>query len=157
MKERDVKRFHLKYRISKSGCWEWIGRLNKHGYGVFVIGHAKAFLAHRVIFEHLFGELKSGICVLHSCDNRKCVNPAHLYSGTQQDNIMDMIKKGRAVYPNPKKGESNPMAKLSQKQIIEIRNSYFPRKVTLKSLSEKFKVSQTAIWKIVKNKGWIDE
>lgn len=78
-----------------SGCWLWIGALNRHGYGVYwVPAKKKTELAHRASFEGLSGPL-DGLNICHKCDTPACVNPLHLSLGTQADNIADMVSKGR--------------------------------------------------------------
>jgi hypothetical protein len=71
-------------------CWEWSASRFNAGYGQ--CGHK---LAHRVSYEYFIGQIPSGICVLHKCDNPPCVNPKHLFLGTRKDNTHDMINKGR--------------------------------------------------------------
>ena len=75
-------------------CWEWIGSTHTGGYGTFKY-YKKSILAHRMVMIFL-GQDPTGMCVCHSCDNVKCVNPAHLFLGTSKDNTQDMIKKGRS-------------------------------------------------------------
>ena len=79
-------------------CWEWQGYRNKKNYGVTRIGgrNSKAFLAHRLSWTIHFGEIPHGMHVCHKCDNPPCVNPNHLFIGTNQDNIMDRVAKGRS-------------------------------------------------------------
>lgn len=77
------------------GCWEWMGPRMNSGYGSMTIDH-KTYTAHRVMFKTAFPNLSiSGWNVNHSCDNPACVNPKHLYRGTQKDNIQDQLKRGR--------------------------------------------------------------
>lgn len=84
-------------KVSKTGeCWEWIGRKNKAGYGIFTIGHLDKILAHRYSWT-LKNNVIPKLHVLHRCDNPCCVNPEHLFLGTQADNNADMRSKGRAV------------------------------------------------------------
>ena len=75
-------------------CWEWDGCLCPLGYGKVSLD-AKMWSAHRLFYTKFKGEIPKGMKILHSCDNRKCVNPAHLSIGTQQDNLEDMRRKGR--------------------------------------------------------------
>lgn len=83
-----------------SGCWLWLGALNNRGYGVFArsaYGHAgQVTYAHRFSLARQLGELPEGACALHTCDNRACVNPDHLYPGSKKDNTADMLRRGRA-------------------------------------------------------------
>lgn len=86
-----------------TGCWEWQGAKNNIGYG-FIRDGDKMRTTHRVAYEIYRGPIPEGMCVLHKCDNRKCVNPEHLWLGTRQDNADDMINKGRHT-----KGFHEPM------------------------------------------------
>jgi hypothetical protein len=89
------ERFNRSYDINKEiGCWEWNRALNVKGYGHMRMDH-KNILAHRLAYELYKGEITNSLCVCHSCDNPKCVNPAHLWLGTKKDNNKDMLQKGR--------------------------------------------------------------
>lgn len=79
---------------SNTGCIEWIGVTNGTGYGKLEI-NKKTYSAHIISFELFKGNRESGLQVLHTCDNRKCINPDHLFLGTQSDNMFDMHSKGR--------------------------------------------------------------
>lgn len=97
-----IKDRFFKYVKKSESCWNWIGETNRR-YGQFhmktPLGKWGAFRAHRISWIIHFGEIPEGLNVLHKCDNPPCVNPNHLSIGTQNDNIHDMIKKGRAKFP----------------------------------------------------------
>jgi hypothetical protein len=81
------------------GCRAWSGQVGGSGYGVIGVGHSRKLSAHKVAFEQANGPVPVGLCVLHRCDNRLCVNPAHLFLGTKADNSRDMVAKGRNRSP----------------------------------------------------------
>lgn len=85
-------------RETASGCWEWTGAKTGKGYGAIGAGGTKGkmLVAHRVSWEIHRCPIPDGLVLCHRCDNRGCVNPEHLFVGTQRDNILDMFAKGRA-------------------------------------------------------------
>lgn len=113
---RDV--FHSSYVVQASGCWEWVKKKFRNGYGCFCY-RGRYLLAHRVAYEAYYGEEPPDMIVMHSCDNPGCVNPQHLSLGTHADNARDKVSKGRC---NPARGDRHPRYKLSDDDIKEIIN-----------------------------------
>ena len=145
-------------------CWEWNERTDSSGYGVIRISR-RLYLAHRLSWILKYGELSDSACVLHRCDNRKCVNPDHLFLRTRKDNVLDMVSKGRNIPPfgerngrhtHPEttaRGEKSGMSKLSDAQVLEIRSRYAYHGrggEDAKTLSKIFGVAISTICRIVK-------
>jgi len=88
-------RFWARVALADSGCWEWQGAASGFGYGDFRVSTRVGYRAHQYAWEWFNGPITPGMFVMHSCDNPKCVNPAHLKLGTPKDNNQDMWSKGR--------------------------------------------------------------
>lgn len=102
------------------GCWEWAGSTKGNGYGQFRVA-GKTKFAHRISYELAHGPVTAGLVVRHKCDNRICVRPDHLETGTQRDNLLDMRSRGRERHFTPS-GERNHAAKLSDGVVSIIRD-----------------------------------
>ena len=147
MNEMVLARFWAKVRRSLDGeCWEWTASRTLGGYGQMVIAN-KHFLAHRMSWVIAFGEIPSGMCVLHKCDNPRCVNPRHLFLGTVIDNALDRDRKGRG---RPRK--SGKFArKFTDEQIAAIREDK-AKGVTTIQLMAKYQISRQYVQRIVSKK-----
>lgn len=142
--------FHEKYSVNeKTGCWEWQASFMSTGYGQFNARNGRIVTAHRFSYELHNGKIGDGLFVCHYCDNRACVNPKHLWLGTCAENLQDMRRKGRQVIPD-RRGCANSQAKLKEQDVLFIRNS----KESLRTLSDKFGVSRSAISGIRRGKIW---
>ncbi len=104
------ERFESKYQKVSSRCWEWTACLNNDGYGEFWDTNC-LIRAHRFSYELYVDTIPTGICVLHKCRNRKCVNPEHLYLGTRADNLCDAVADGASFGPS----------KLTEEDVVSIR------------------------------------
>ena len=145
------ERFFPHIKKTKS-CHLWTGYIEPGGYGRVRVGK-KPVGAHRISWEiHNKKSVPKGLCVLHKCDVRHCVNPEHLFLGTHQDNVIDMIQKGRQVL-NPTFGENHCSAKLKEKDVKEIRKLLATGQTVL-SISKKYNVSHIPILKIKNNITW---
>lgn len=128
-------------------CWIWTGAKNRWGYGKFRVGSTlddtrRTMGAHVFSYELVYGEVKYAHCVLHHCDNQACVNPSHLWAGTNKDNTADMLRKGRG-------GRSTLTAELADEIRRLSENGYDARQ-----LAERFHVSATHIRRIIRGDNW---
>jgi HNH endonuclease len=135
--------------IKTEGCWTWIASRDKNGYGIFrgMIGQTEFTRAHRYSYALHTGDLLIGMQALHSCDNPSCVNPAHLSSGTNADNMRDKANKGRA---RPRVGELNGHAILNPKQIKSILAD--PRPYV--EIAAQYDVKPSTIGSVKQRKSW---
>jgi len=137
-----------------TGCWNWLLSVDIGGYGQ--INHRGLNrAAHRTIWENTHGPILHGLCVCHKCDNRRCINPAHLFLGTQKQNLHDAKQKGRTS-PPPRNvhlvGERCPWVKLTDNQVCEIRRLLKLGKESQRAIAKTFGVSQTHISEISTSK-----
>ena len=155
MERKYIERFWSKIsRGTDNACWIWMGRRNANGYGKFDIGEVTRY-AHRISYELAYGEIPRDLMICHHCDNPPCVNPTHLFCGTNSDNMKDAFRKGRGhIYSLWRKGEQHPRAKLTQELVGRIRREYEWWKVTQKELAKRYGISQSQIRRIIHWKQW---
>lgn len=127
-----------------SDCWEFSNRVRGNGYLRMTVRN-KSVYAHRFLWETFNGPIPPGFDICHKCDNRKCVNPEHLFLGTRADNMQDAMVKGRV-----QRGSDRYNAKLTEGDVANIRSS----NLTPILLAQSYKVSITTIRLILKRKTW---
>lgn len=145
------ERFWEKVSIAgPNDCWLWSASAYLNGYGQFWTG-SNLTPAHRYAYFLVHGPIPPKMVVLHSCDNPRCCNPAHLSLGTQQDNVDDMLRKGRN---NQAKGEKQRNAKFTTEKIRQIREMYATGNYSQSELARQFNVSKPNIRSIVLRLTW---
>lgn len=146
-----VDRFWAKVtRADGDECWEWQGATNQHGYGIFYpVLRNRKMLAHRYSLTLATGR-EPPDCVLHRCDNPRCVRPDHLFLGSRSDNAADKVSKGRQ---SGAQGEANSKARLCAEQVLEIRRQAAAGK-SRSQLARDFKVSLRNMRQIVDGQTW---
>ena len=136
-----------------SGCWLWNGGVTSKGYGLISIGGRKNghILAHRYAYLMANGEIPAGYVVCHACDVPACVNPRHLFAGTQIENMRDCLRKGRFNHGSRGRGgDLSSCAKLTADAVRAIRSS----SESLAVLGRRYGVDKTAISAVRRRKTW---
>jgi hypothetical protein len=166
MNKEQIKRFWEKVNIkSENECWEWTASCRSNGYGAFRTKE-KTHGSHRLSYELTHGNITDNtLKVCHTCDNRKCVNPNHLFLGTQKDNMQDCKAKGRLVVDKGvkfQKGNIPPNRQFDVILVTEIYNIISLRrnnkeKLDLKSLSIEYNIPYTTIRDISSNRSYVNK
>lgn len=148
-----------KIRVSESGCYEYQGAITSAGYGSIRRDH-RSWQAHRYVWTLVNGQIPYGLHVCHKCDNKKCLNPEHLFLGTHLDNMRDKRAKGREnmsglrpgeFRPLPIYGEKSHLAKISNAMVMEIRTSVLQHRTPQKAVAERVGISRAQVSRIVNN------
>lgn len=144
------KRFWDKVNIRKlDDCWEWQGG-KRNNYGRFWF-RDKDWMAHRASYTIIFGEIPEGMHVCHHCDNPPCVNPNHLFVGTNSDNLLDASRKFDNL---ARRGEAHGNSKLTSTEVEEIRELFGTGLYMKTELGKMFGVYDTLIGRIIRGEAW---
>lgn len=159
-----IERFWAKVRKTDT-CWLWTASTRSKGYGAFCYRRHGKYVqgrAHIFSYELHKEEVPAGLFVLHACDNPACVNPDHLFLGTNQDNVNDMVRKGRHVAGGThcgvngawKRGERHHASKLTPETVREIRQLHAGGGWSYSKLAARYGVGISAIQKIISRALW---
>lgn len=166
LSDNDIDRFWQKVAVSaQDACWDWSASCFRDGYGQFKAS-GKNLKAHRVAFylHHGIDPLQNLVC--HSCDNRRCCNPAHMFLGTPRDNAHDAIRKNRFVAasgdqhgsrtkPESRaRGERIASSVLTATEVRLIRDLYAGGEMTQSEIAARFRVTREAISRIITGRNW---
>jgi len=136
--------------ISNTNCWLWKKSLRSTGYAQ-IVGYGRARAGHRLSYKLFNGDFDEQLFVCHSCDNRRCVNPDHLFLGTAKDNYFDMVAKSRQ---NIAHGEKAGRTKLTKENVYEARKLYESGLHGCTVLAKKYGVTSRTIWCAIKGVTW---
>jgi hypothetical protein len=143
----NIRNFWAKVQKTDS-CWFWTGCVDKCGYGQITIQY-KMYKAHRVSWEMHCSDIPKGLLVCHHCDNPGCVNPEHLFLGTQKTNADDMVAKNRSLT-----GSKNHQSVLTEEDVLEIKALLATKEYSYPQIAAKFNVTVPLIWQIKDNRAW---
>jgi len=143
-------------KVDKTGsCWLWQGVLYPNGYGRIRFRGREEY-THRVSYILAHGPILAGMSICHKCDVRNCVNPDHLFMGTQKDNMADMVSKSRQAPPDITKrvGTDNGRSVLSESDVLAIRRNFVYTRGIYQKLALKYSVTPEMIGNIIRRSSW---
>jgi hypothetical protein len=132
---------HVDKTSDKNGCWIWTGDFSNTGYGRIGV-NGKRILTHRFSWSLVNGEIPDGLQVCHHCDNRWCVNPEHLFLGTNEDNIADMVSKARQQH------------RLNPSDVRKARDLYKTGNYSQSQLARMFRINQSSMSAVIGRRTW---
>lgn len=149
-----LRKIERRVSLDPSGCLNWTGSTDSYGYGQMK-WRGRTRLVHRLAYWIFGNKPPTGLSVLHTCDNRRCINPNHLYLGTQRENMRDMVVRRRFADVS---GENNPRAKLTSRDVLEIRNAVSHKfnhdGATHSDIAKRYGVSKSTIDQISRGIVW---
>jgi len=138
--------------VTSTECWEWQGSKNGAGYGALTVSGIMQRV-HRVMMHISTGfDLNSGLYILHKCDNPPCINPAHLFVGTQSDNLRDAARKGR-LYSHGVRGSKHVRSRLFEADVVTIRS--LEPYLSQREIAKLYHVDKSNVWRILRRKTWV--
>lgn len=145
-------------KVARGGndeCWLWLGWRDHGGYGRIRVGARGTGLlgTHRLAYELAHGAIPEGSLVLHSCDNPRCVNPRHLRTGSQAQNLQEAWGRGRVRVPGLR-GEESPHAKLTDGLVAELRQKYKGGGWSIRALAERAGVNSKTLTAALWGRTW---
>lgn len=153
MLDRERERFFKRTTPDQNGCLNWTGTISKQGYPMFYTEHDKSTFAHRAIYEDYHGRIRGDLRIIKTCGNKICVNPDHLELGDCRDVYHNEQKLGRN-WVHRRYGEENNASKLTNSQVLKIRELYATKKYRMLDLALQFGVSQALVSLIISRKRW---
>lgn len=152
--ETKLRRFHQSYQV-KEGCWIWAGKIMSNGYGSISCfkSQFKTSWAHRVSYLIHNGEIAAGLEILHSCNQRNCVNPQHLSLGTRKENMAQASREGRLLHWKRPLGEKNVSSKLTEES-AKLVTEYLTKGVPKYQVAKLLGISRITVYRVSKGLAW---